>query len=93
MYSFQRILRFPRFPFLVGEDGAPRPSTFLDRAQLGLRPPHWCQEARPHRGLCTILLPVSFVADHLPIYEQYSFINIRGNHELIVDHSNESGSQ
>jgi hypothetical protein len=33
----------------------------------------------------------SLVADQVPTYEQYSFINIRGNHELIVDDSDEFG--
>ena len=33
------------------------------------------------------------VINHLRTYEQYSFINIRGNHELIVDNQNEPGPQ
>jgi len=33
------------------------------------------------------------VADQVPAYKQYSFINIRGNHELIVDDSDELGPQ
>jgi len=36
---------------------------------------------------------VSLVADQVPTHEQYSFINIRGNHELIVDDSDELGPQ
>ena len=40
MFSLQRLFQLPRFPLLVGEDGTSRTPTFLDRAQLGLRPSH-----------------------------------------------------
>lgn len=33
------------------------------------------------------------VTDQVPTCQQYSFINIRGNHELIVDDPNELGPQ
>jgi len=53
--SLKGVLHFPRFPRMVGEDGTPRASALLDRAQLGLRPPYWYQEARPYRGSHTKL--------------------------------------
>lgn len=36
---------------------------------------------------------VSLVTDHPPVCEQYSLINIRGNHEIIIGDSNELGPQ
>jgi len=90
--SLQGLLQFPSFPLLVGEDGELRTPTILDRAQLGLRSPYRFQEARPYRGLYINLPHPSLLIDFL-IFAQYSFINIRGNHELIVGDSNELGPQ